>query len=290
MSAEVAAWERRGRHVELAGDDVFVVDVPGPSPTAPTMLVLHGFPTCSFDWRHVVPRLAASSRVVLFDFPGFGLSAKPDRRYSLFAQADVAAACAQQLDLRDVVLVTHDMGDSVGGELLARDLDGDLPFGVTRRVVANGSIYMDLVALSEGQRLLLALPDERLDRTEAPDGELFRAGVGATFAPDTPASDDELDAQWELMRRDDGHCVVTRTIRYIEERRVHEKRWTGAIERHPAPLTVVWGDADPIARFAMAERLVQRRPDAVRHRLAGIGHYPMIEAPDAFADAVLDNR
>jgi pimeloyl-ACP methyl ester carboxylesterase len=75
-------------------------------------------------------------------------------------------------------------------------------------------------------------------------------------------------------------------IRYVEERRQHEGRWTGAIERHPGQLTIVWGDADPIAVWPMAECLHAARPDATTVRLRDVGHYPMLEAPDAFTSAV----
>ena len=78
------------------------------------VLVLHGFPSCSFDWRHVLERMRSERRVVLVDFIGFGLSDKPDLRYSLRGQADVVEAVAGHLGLDRVALVTHDMGDSVG--------------------------------------------------------------------------------------------------------------------------------------------------------------------------------
>ena len=68
----------------------------------------------------------------MLDMIGYGLSAKPDAKYSLFSQADVVEACALELGLGDVALVTHDMGDSVGGEILAREIDGNLSFHVTR--------------------------------------------------------------------------------------------------------------------------------------------------------------
>ena len=76
---ELERWRTRGRTTATAAGEVFVVDVPphedhGRDP----LLVLHGFPTCSADWRHVVEGLAVDRRVVLFDFVGFGLSAKPD--------------------------------------------------------------------------------------------------------------------------------------------------------------------------------------------------------------------
>ena len=65
------------------------------------------------------------------------------------------------------------------------------------------------------------------------------------------------------------------------------QRYTGAIEDHPSALTIVWGDQDPIAVVAMAHRLAERRPDATLRVLEGIGHYPMLEAPDRLAEAVL---
>lgn len=250
------------------------------------LLVLHGFPSCSFDWRHVLDRMRSERRVVLVDFIGFGLSDKPDLRYSLRGQADVIEAVAAHFGLERVGLVTHDMGDSVGGELLERDLEGRLGFAVSTRVLTNGSIYLDMAHLTQGQQLLLALPDERSDLLGADDGVSFRDGLAATFSPDHPAGPIELDCQWLLLSRERGHTLMPRTIRYIEDRRAEERRFTGAIESHPSPLGVVWGADDPVAVHAMTGRLAEARPDAELITLDGVGHYPMIEAPQAFADAV----
>lgn len=286
--AEVSAWEERGRRLSLAVGDVWALDQPAADDAGlDPVFVLHGFPTCSFDWRHVLPTLAARRRVVLFDFPGFGLSAKPDVRYRLRDQADVAEAVAAELGLERVALVTHDMGDSVGGELLARDLDGQLPFAVSGRVLTNGSIYLDLAQLTAGQLFLLDLPDAQLDAVGGDDGAPMRAALAATCSPSHQPSDEELAAQWALISRNDGHTLLPRTIRYIEDRRAEESRYTGAIERHPSPLGVVWGDQDPIAVVAMAHRLAERRPDATTAILDGVGHYPMIEAPERFGATVV---
>ena len=124
-SPAVAAWEARGGHRELAGHRIFTVEVPpdGPERLEP-LLVLHGFPTSSFDFRGVVGALSAGRRVLLVDFLGYGLSAKPDLAYTLDLQADVVAAYTSELALSELALLTHDMGDSVGGELLARHLEG----------------------------------------------------------------------------------------------------------------------------------------------------------------------
>lgn len=246
--------------------------------------MLHGFPTSSHDWVRVLDALARRRRVVLLDFLGFGLSAKPDQRYSLFEQADLVEGVAGELGLGEVDLASHDMGDSVAGEVLARSIDGTLSFGVTRRVLTNGSVYIGMAHLTDGQQLLLSLPDERA--AEGLGREALVAALRGTFAPDSDVPDDEVRAAADLILRDGGDRLLPRTIRYIEERHEHEARWTGAIERHPAPLTIIWGDLDPVAVWPMAERLHEARPDATLVRLRGVGHYPMLEAPDAFAAAI----
>ena len=281
------AWERRGEYHELAGRRVFVVDrspVDATSSAAVPVLVLHGFPTSSHDWHRVVDRFAVHQRVVLPDLLGFGLSDKPDQRYSLFEQADMVEAIARDLGLDEVALVTHDMGDSVGGELLARSLEGTLGFDVTRRVVTNGSIYLEMAHLTDGQQLLLSLPDKRL--VDGLGHDALVAALQATFASDSAVPDDDVATAADLILGDGGDLLLPRTIRYVAERREHEGRWTGAIERHPSPLTIVWGDADPIAVWPMAERLHEARPESTLVRLRAVGHYPMLEAPDELAAAL----
>jgi pimeloyl-ACP methyl ester carboxylesterase len=286
MSAvdDVRAWESRGTRLTVDGRSVWVLDVPalhdgGDDP----LLMLHGFPSCSFDWRHVLDALRAHRRVIAVDFLGFGLSDKPDLRYGMRLQADVVEGVTRQVGCTSVALLTHDMGDTVGGELLARSLEGTLPFAITRRVLTNGSIYIDMAHLTTGQQLLLSLDDAPTEFVQA-DG--FKAGLAGTFSPKSAVGDDELDAQWLLAERNDGHRLLARTIRYIEDRRAEERRFTGAIETHPSPLGVVWGADDPIAVLAMTDELVRARPDAHMTILDGVGHYPMIEAPERFAAAV----
>jgi pimeloyl-ACP methyl ester carboxylesterase len=285
MSAvdDVREWEARGERTTVDGRSVWVLDVPAAVPAADgnnPLLVLHGFPSCSYDWRHVLDALRAHRRVVAVDFLGFGLSDKPDLRYGMRLQADVVEAVARHRGLDSVALLTHDMGDTVGGELLARSL---LPFAVTRRVLTNGSIYIDMAHLTNGQQLLLSLPDEPTDLVVA---EGFKAGLAGTFSPKSNVGDDELEAQWLFAERDGGNRMLPRTIRYIEDRRAEERRFTGAIETHPSPVAIVWGADDPIAILAMTEVLQRARPDATLTVLDGVGHYPMIEAPERFAAAV----
>jgi len=288
MNPLAESWKARGRWRSLCGHSIFTVEVPASGPELrPPLLVLHGFPTSSFDFHRVLDRLAADRRVLLFDQLGYGLSDKPDIAYTLAGQADIAMALLDQLGVDRLGLLTHDVGDTVGGELLARNLEGGWPVEITDRTLTNGSIYMELAQLSIGQRLLLDLPDARLPGRGPVDAEAVVAGVVATYSPGTVVDITDTAAVGEMIAHLDGMLLLPRVIRYLEERRRDEARFTGAIERHPTPLRVVWGRDDPIAVVAMTDRLAEAAPALDLRVLDGVGHYPMVEAPDRFVAAVL---
>ena len=287
------AWEAIGTHRELCGELVFTIDAPsiGPERHAP-LLVLHGFPTSSFDYAAVLDGLRGGRRVLLLDMLGYGLSAKPDRAYSMALQADIAAAYVAELGLDRLALLTHDMGDTVGGELLARRAEGAWPVEITRRVVTNGSIYIEQAQLTGGQQLLLGLPDAMLPPEVPIDAASITKSLRDTFSPRTAPvpegwPEDPVPAAAAQVVHGDGHLVLPRLIRYIEERRANERRFTGAIEADPSPLHIVWGLDDPIAVPSMVDTLLAARPDATATRLDGVGHYPMVEAPQRFLGAAL---
>ena len=181
MRALAEAWKARGRLRLLGGRRIFTVDIPArEAELEAPLLILHGFPSSSFDFHRVVDRLAAHRRVLLFDLLGYGLSEKPDLAYSFALQADIAMAFIDDLGVSRLGLLTHDVGDTLGGELLARQLEGRWPVEITDRVLTNGSIYFDLTQFSAGQRILLDLPDERLPAGTAIDQSTVMAGVTAT--------------------------------------------------------------------------------------------------------------
>jgi pimeloyl-ACP methyl ester carboxylesterase len=286
---ELATWEDLGHRVPVGGHGIFVVDLTPPDGAGgvPPVLLVHGYPTASVDWGPVAVELARDRRVVALDLLGFGLSDKPDQPYSLFDQADVVEGVCRELGLDRVVLVTHDMGDSVGGELLARSLDGDLGFEVERRVVTNGSIYLGLAHLTPGQLAMLEMPDELFPAEVAPTVEGLVATLTVLMGEDhRDAAQDDLRASVDAIMRNDGNRLLVRINRYLNERKEHEGRWTGAIERHPAPLGIVWGEADPIAVTEMATRLHGANPSSRLEVLDGVGHFPMIEVPERFLVAL----
>ncbi len=288
VPAAVGDWRNDGDVIDLGGEHVFTIDRGGPD--APTMVILHGFPGSTFEWRHLVDDLAADHRVVSHDFVGFGLSDKPvDADYSLVTQADRTERVLQALDVERAVIVAHDVGDTVAAELLHRHREGVLSFDVAGCVLTNGSIFIDLVQLSAGQEALLALPDEPLVESLGP--ELLRAGLAATFPPGLP-DDDELDAIVALVEHNGGDLLLPRLIRYIEERRLNQPRWTDGLANAVVPMAAVWGELDPIAVTPMVERLAQLRRQAGNDievvRWPDGGHWPAVERPGELAALIRD--
>ena len=167
-------------------------------------------------------------------------------------------------------------------QLVGRDyeldtLEGALDLTVRRRVVTNGSIYIDMAQLTLGQQVLLGLPDEANELVATDGGTAYRAGVVGTFAPDTAIDDQtelDLDITTHLAVRQGGLAMLPRTIRYIEDRRAEERRFTGAIEEHPAPVGVVWGDLDPVAaadRQALAHPAASSSRPSIAPSRASVG-------------------
>ena len=285
-------WEALGRYRDLCGHRVFTIDAPSIGDDAhEPLLLLHGFPTSSFDFTAVLDPLRNRRRLLLLDGLGYGLSAKPDLPYTLARQADVVAAFVDQLGISRLSLLTHDVGDTVGGELLARRAEGAWAVEIVRRVVTNGSIYIGQAHLTDGQQFLLSLPDEKLPADAPLTSATLTRSLRETFSPRAAlppegSPEDLLPATVEQIMRDEGHLLLPRLIRYIEERRRNQARFTGAIESDPSPLHIVWGMDDPIAVTSMVDTLRAARPDATVDLLEGVGHYPMVEAPDRFVAAV----
>lgn len=279
MPERVRAWAERGREEVACGFRVFVVDVPprAPRTEAEAVLVLHGFPSSSLDFRPVMEAFGGR-RTLLFDFPGFGLSEKPGGRfYSLHEDADVACALVAARGIRKVHVVAHDMGTSVLAELLARRVDGTLPFEIASVLFFNGSVYVEMTSLTVAQRLLRTPLGGLVAR--AFSYRAFVAQMGRICG--RPIEREELQAMWFCIRRDDGHLRLPETIGYVTERYRYANRWTGAFPKTDLPAKVVWGPLDTVALMPIGERLARTMPRADLVRLEGLGHYPMLEDPVA---------
>ncbi len=276
-------WRSEGRFIEHLGSAIFVHESGVPAEEG--VLVLHGFPSSSHDWAGVLPLLPEHARVVAFDLLGYGLSDKPEEgRFSLFAQADLAEAVARDCGLRRCVLVSHDVGQTVGAELMARQEEGRLSFEIRHAIVTNGSTLVDLAQLTPGQQALLALPDRPLEEPLPLEG--FRAALVGSFSKEHPVSEAEMDCILASIREKGGARLVPRLIRYIEERRANLARWTDGLTKFSKPLSVFWGEQDPIAVPAIAHRIRELRPATDLHVWPDVGHWPSIEVPERMARAI----
>jgi len=282
-----AAWRERGRWLHVGGLKVFVVDQPGPPDGDTPLVVLHGFPTSGHDFEPALAQLAARRRVVLLDFPGFGLSAKPrDYSYSLLEQAEVAVCVWRSLGIERAHVLAHDYGTSVATELLARRERDLLPFEIATLTLCNGSVHIELAQLSATQRLLrregLGPVVARLS-TE----RFFRGRIRKILGRPDAIAPARLHAMWLGIRESEGHLRIPAISGYLDERQRFWSRWIGALRRFPRPAHVLWGRRDPIAVPAIAEALHRDMAGSTLTWLEGLGHYPMLEDPAAWSRAVV---
>ncbi len=274
-SEAVARWRARGRMVDVRAGAVWVMDEAGTDPSTTPVLLLHGFPSSSFDFAGAIERMGRRRRVVAMDFLGFGLSDKPaDYGYSLFEQADTVVEVARAVGLRRAHLWAHDMGTSVTTELLARRERGLLPLELESVTLMNGSVHIELAHLTPGQKLLKSPMGGLFARFSTK--RIFELQMRQTFVRQPDA--ETLDAMWELQSRDGGAERMAQTIAYIEERTRYRRRWIGALERCEVPTLVAWGEEDPVAVLAIGEQLAKEIPGARKVTFPGVGHWPQIEA------------
>ncbi|MDP3856622.1 MAG: alpha/beta hydrolase [Stagnimonas sp.] len=120
------AWRAAGSHFEYRGQRIFYRD--SGASAKPALLLIHGFPTASWDWHTLWDGLSARFRLIAPDMIGFGFSAKPrGYGYSIHDQADLHAALCARLGVSEVHVLAHDYGVSVAQELLARNESALLP-------------------------------------------------------------------------------------------------------------------------------------------------------------------
>ena len=279
------SWSARGERRTIFGHEVFTV-VEGEGPRLP-LLVLHGFPSSSRDFVLAMPRLADGRKVVVHDHLGFGESDKPDAySYSLVEQAEVAIDLWRSLGITKGHLVAHDYGTSVATEILARRLRNMCPIDFASVTLCNGSVHIELAHLTPSQRLLRH-PRVGPIFARLASKTVFLAQLRRILGDPDSVPRAELDAMWDGMIRARGRAALPRLASYMAERTRFHRRWVGALEALDRPAHVLWGRRDPVAVPAIAEQLAREIPGAKLTWLDDLGHYPMLEAPDRWASALL---
>ena len=282
MNERVQAWRDRGSEKEFRDRRIHVYEQDG---DGPLLLLLHGFPSSSYDWRLLLER--ESGRGVLApDFLGFGLSEKPrDHSYTLHWQADMVEEMVRRREgTREVFFLAHDMGTSVANELMARDLEGALEMDLRGGLLLNGSMIQDAASPTLGQRILRSAVGPLFSRLSSE--RFFRQQFGSIFSPAHPLSADEAEDQWELICAGGGRTLNHKTIAYMEERFKHADRWHGALRDWEKPLSLAWGMIDPVATEAVLDAVIALRPSAPVTRFEDLGHYTQIEDPSRVATAL----
>jgi len=290
MPSSLKTWVDAGKFMKFEGLDVFVHSSGKAPVDGHGVLIVHGYPGSSWDFSTVVPPVAKKTKVVVADMLGHGQSDKPKKgtfkdNYSLMRQADLYEAVAKAEGLKEVVLVAHDMGQTVGLELMTRHDEGKLSFKIRHAILLDGSTLVDMVELTPLQKELLKQPDQAL--TEHLDFKEFAEGMRDTFGKGN-ATDEILNSMTAQVFAKDGDLVIAQVLRYLDERREFYDRWVGTLTHfRTAPLSVYWGVQDPVAVIAMADRIKTWNPTIDVYKIEESGHWPSIEVPDIIADAIL---
>ncbi|MDG9977300.1 alpha/beta fold hydrolase [Ectopseudomonas oleovorans] len=255
---------------------------------AQPLLLIHGFPSASWDWHRLWAPLAERYRLIACDMLGFGYSAKPrGHAYSLLEQADLQQALLAHIgEQRAVHVLAHDYGDSVAQELIARHQEGRLQLASC--VFLNGGLFPETHHPVRVQKLLLGPLGPLIGRLFS--RRKLAQSFARIFGPHTQASEAELDALWQLVAYNNGPAVMHRLIRYMPERRQQRQRWVAAMQATTLPMRVIDGAFDPISGAHMVTRYRELIADADTVLLDGIGHYPQLEAPAAVLDHYLQFR
>jgi pimeloyl-ACP methyl ester carboxylesterase len=278
LTSRVENWRQGGEVEEVLGRRLYVRRREG---EGPLLLLLHGFPSSSYDWRELL-ELRPGRAALALDFLGFGLSEKPrDHVYSLAWQADAVEELVRRAGSPPVFAVGHDMGTSVATELMARDLRGELEIDLTGALLFNGSMLLHLSKPTVGQRLLRSPLGPAFARLTSERS--FRAQFSRVFSPEHPLSTEEAADQWALLAHNGGQRIGHKLVHYMAERERFTERWHGAIRDWPGPLTFTWGLKDPVARTAVLDGLRELRPGAEVLELPELAHYPQIEDPTQIA-------
>jgi pimeloyl-ACP methyl ester carboxylesterase len=297
--ARAEDWRARGGYFSWRPDEpgleaVQIFHVEAGDAQAPTVLLVHGFPTSSIDWYEIVDRLAERFRVCALDFPGYGFSDKPRGwGYSLMRDAQLLGFyLSEVVGAENAVVLAHDRGDSVA-LIHAGGHAGEGPrVRLEHHFLTNGNVFLPLSNLTAAQRLML-------DESTAPGlleelgPSTLAEGLGAaTFFPPRAADDPGIQALAETFAHQDGVLVLHETIQYLVERSADEDTWLKALAESEVPTTVIWGLNDTVspprvASWVWNRHLMFKPGRNSLYYLPDAGHYLQNDRPDALVDAVL---
>jgi len=272
-----SGWEN------VAGIDLFYRE--GGDAAAPTIVFLHGNPASSLQYVRVMESLAGKYHVLAMDYPSFGFSAAPDRADYEYSFDHIAETVRDFLHARRVTryaLFMQDYGVPIGFRLISKS-----PEAITAIVVQNGVIHLDGFPSAQDENGELRrhwksrnreIDARRLAYTAAADypqrkGWDWPARVPPEFVLANLASARRPGVM--AARNDLWFDYGNNLKRYPE--------WQALLQRHDAPLLVIWGGRDTFFTTPGAFAYLRQRPHAEIHILDA-DHYATIEVPDRIAN------
>jgi pimeloyl-ACP methyl ester carboxylesterase len=241
----------------------------------PWLVLVHGFPTCSFDWWKIWEELSKHFNLLAPDMIGFGRSAKPSNfDYSIRAQADIHLDLIESLGIKSFHILAHDYGDTVTQEIMARELDGS-GWKTLSVCLLNGGIFPEVHKPLLIQKLLMSPIGFLLSKMM--NEQKLEKSFSRIFGPDTQLTKEELHEYWELLAYNNGHRLAHKLIWYMQERADNRERWVGALQQYEGKLGLINGPVDPISGGHMVERFKELVSEENIWTLESIGHYPQVE-------------
>jgi pimeloyl-ACP methyl ester carboxylesterase len=273
------------RSVEVDGVQVFYRESLPDRPDAPVLLLLHGFPSASHQYRRLIDTLGTRHRLIAPDYPGFGHTRAPDGfTYTFDRLADVMEGFVERLGLSRFTLYLFDFGAPVGFRLALRH-----PGRVAGLVVQNGNAYLE--GMSEMARAFTALtPDtpgaERtiLDLFTLP---ATRAQYeGGTSRPELVAPEGWLLDQHFLDQPGRKQAQLALAYDYRGNIAAYP-RWQAWLREHRPPTLITWGTGDAFFPEPGARAYLRDVPDAELHLFA-TGHFALEELLPEIAPLIDD--
>lgn len=253
---------------------------------APCLLLIHGYPTASWDWHNQWAALTQHFKVFTLDMLGFGFSDKPQNvTYTINMQADLLTYFLKVFNVKATHLLSHDYGDTVAQELLARsNLNEPHAIKIQSVCFLNGGLFPETHKPVLLQKLLLSSIGALVSRLA--NYKSFKRNFDNIYA--TPIAENELKELWQLIAYKQGKPVMAKLIYYITERKLHRARWVSALQQADLPMRLICGMDDPVSGRHMVKRYRELiiNPDIIE--LEGVGHYPQLEQPIQITQSFFD--
>ena len=269
-------WKELGNLISINDYDIFVCDTEVEEKE--TIILIHGFPTSSWDWKDIWALLEKDYRLIAVDMLGFGFSDKPNpHKYSISEQADIVEKIISDKKLISYHILAHDYGDTVTQEILSRK-NRKTSARCESVCFLNGGLFPETHKALLIQKILLSKLGWLVNKLATQ--KQFNNSMIRVFGPTTKPSKSELDNFWFLINYNKGRHIFHNLISYISDRKENRERWIFALKTSKIPIALINGSIDPVSGSHMIERYKQLIGDITwLKELKNIGHYPQIEAP-----------